>query len=54
MLFVRLCVGSLALGIQHAQRMRRITLPSVTPLAVPYFLTLSHTRQDFEKEMKIK
>jgi len=44
------CVSSLSLGIQHAQRMRRISLPSVTPLAVPYFLTLSHTRQDFFKK----
>jgi len=48
------CVGSLALGIQLAQRMRRITLPSVTPLAVPYFLTLSHTRQDFWKRNENK
>jgi hypothetical protein len=31
-----------ALVIQHAMRMRRIILPSVACLAVPYFSTLSH------------
>ena len=31
----------LAWGIQHAKRMRRIILPSVDGVAVPYLLTLS-------------
>jgi hypothetical protein len=35
------CV-SVALGIQHAKRMRRVTLPPVACLYVPYFSTLSH------------
>jgi hypothetical protein len=40
------CV-SVALDIQHAKRMRRIILPSVACLAVPYFSTLSHYRKKF-------
>jgi len=33
--------------IQHAKRMRRIILQSLPGLALPYFTTLTHTRQDF-------
>ena len=40
------CV-SVALCIQQAMRMRRITLPSETCLAVLYFSTLSHKWHDF-------
>ena len=39
----------LVLGIQHARRMCRIILPSVACLTVPYFTTLSYTRQDFRE-----
>ena len=35
-----------ALGIQHAKRMRRITMPSVAWPTV-HFSTLSHKRHDF-------
>jgi hypothetical protein len=40
------CVSILAENFQYALRIRRITLPSVGCLAVPYFLTLSLTRHD--------
>jgi hypothetical protein len=42
---------SAALGIQHALRMRRIILPSVTCPAVPYCSTLSHKRHDYRKKV---
>ena len=48
------CVCSLALVIQRAQRMRSTTLPPVTSLAVPYLYTLSHKSTIFDKGMKIK
>ena len=40
---------SVALVFQHAMRMRRIILPSVDSLAVPYFSTLSDKWHDFRK-----
>jgi len=39
-----------ALGMQHATRMRRIILPSVACPAVQYFSTFLHKQQDFEKK----
>ena len=46
----RMCV-SVALGIQHEKRMRRILLPSVTCVVVPQLATLSHKRHDFRKKL---
>jgi hypothetical protein len=39
---------SVALGIQHAMRMRHIVLPSVDCLGLPHISTLSHKQQDFQ------
>ena len=41
---------SVALGIQHAVRMRRIILPSEACPALQYFSTVSHKRYDFRKK----
>ena len=40
---------SVALIIQHAQCMRRITLSSVAYLSLTHFATLSHTRHNFQE-----
>jgi sensor histidine kinase regulating citrate/malate metabolism len=45
---ISVCV-CVALVIHHAKRMRRVILPYVSLLAVPYFSTLSHKRRDFRK-----
>jgi hypothetical protein len=42
---------SVALVIQHAKRMDRIILPSMTCLAVPYLSTLSHGQRDFRMKL---
>ena len=44
------CV-SVALGNQHALRMRLITLSSVTCPAVQNFSAVSHTQHDFRKKV---
>jgi hypothetical protein len=36
-----------ALGNQHAKRMRHVILSSLACLAVPYLSTLLHKRSDF-------
>jgi hypothetical protein len=43
-----------ALGIQHAMRMRRFILSSVVRPAVQYFYTLSQKRQGFRKKKLIE
>jgi hypothetical protein len=42
---------SVALVIQHAVRMHRITLSSVASSGVPYFSTLCHKHHDFSKQV---
>ena len=42
---------SVALGIQHAMRMRRSILPSVASAPVQYYPTLSHKRQGFREKV---
>ena len=44
------CV-SVALLMQHAKRMRRFILLSVTCLALPYVSTLSYKRHDFREQI---
>jgi hypothetical protein len=44
--------ASVVLVIQHVMRMRRIVLPSVVCLAIPYS-TLSHTQHYFRKKKKV-
>ena len=43
-----------ALGIQHAKRMRHILLPSVSCPDIPYFSTLSRKRHDFREKKVIE
>ena len=38
---------SVALGLQHTERMRRTILSALVCPAVPHFSTLSHKRHDF-------
>ena len=44
---------SVALGIQHARSMRRITLSPLTCPALPYFATLPHKRHDYGEKIKV-
>jgi hypothetical protein len=48
---LRILSASVALAIQHAKRMRRITLSSAACLSIPNFSTLAHTRQAFWKKL---
>lgn len=41
----------LVLGIQHAMRMHRVKLLSVTCPILPYFSALSHKRDDFRENI---
>jgi hypothetical protein len=47
---VCVCVSILVLVIQHAQRMRRIILPSVIRPVLPYFSTFSQNQHDFREK----
>ena len=44
---------NIAIVIQHAKRMRRITLSSVASLAAPHFSVLSHKRYYFQEKEKV-
>jgi hypothetical protein len=39
-----------ALGMQHAMRMRSVILSSVTCLALPYFFTSPYKGRDFQEK----
>ena len=43
-------IVSIAFGIQHAMRMRRIMLSSMACPALQYFTTLSHKRHGFRNK----
>jgi hypothetical protein len=45
---------SAALVIRHAKRKRRIILSCVARLALQYFSTLSHKRQDFREKKVVE
>jgi len=40
----------IALGIQHAMRLRRIVLASVAYPVIPHFSTLFHKQHNFRKK----